>query len=218
MNDEGETGGGRAGGGRGRREGHPSWWERNPIAANGVVAVVVAIIGVMGTILVSEMTAGGGRNGGTDLGRDDRRPPGPPPGMPPFGPGPQPTVDIDQADGSRLGPTLRISGTVNGLPGSHALWAVVRDPAADRYFIPGDPCTVARFTTWKCEVRPVGLNFPPGKTYWVYVALVDAYGAHAIAGYEDSVRRGGRKAGLDTLPDHIQLLEHVVATASGRSG
>ncbi|MFJ1596185.1 hypothetical protein [Streptomyces sp. NPDC088261] len=211
-----EEGGGAGAGGRGTRPAaRPSWWERNPIAANGVVAVVVAIIGVMGTILVSEMTDGTGRSGARDMGRDDGRPPGPPPGPPPFGGGPQPTVDIDQTDGFRLGGALRLSGTVNGLPGSHALWAVVQDPSNDTYFIPGDPCTVTAFTSWKCDDLPAGLNSSAGKTYMVHVALVDAYGAHAIAAFDTAVRLGEQKAGLATLPDHIELLEHVVARRTG---
>lgn len=211
MNGAGEvsgTGAGAAGG--------SSWWERNPIAANGVVAVVVAIIGVLGTILVSGMTDGGGRHAGRDMGRDDGRPPGPPPGPPPpFWGGPQPTVDIDQPDGSPLGATLRISGTVNGLPDSHALWAVVRDPTDNAYFIPGDPCTVSKATTWTCDDLPAGLNSSPGTTYSVYVAVVDAYGAHAIAEYETAVRLGARKPKLDSLPEHIELLEHVVTRRTG---
>ncbi|WP_330173183.1 hypothetical protein OG875_05950 [Streptomyces sp. NBC_01498] len=212
MSGEGGAGGESAGSAGGAPAARTSWWERNPIAANGVVAVVVAVIGVLGTILVSG-TDGPGRHGGKNMGRDDNRPPGPPPWPPPFGGNPQPTVDIDQEDGSGLGATLRISGMVNGLPDSHALWAVVRDPAEDVYFIPGEPCTVSRatsFTTWKCEDIPAGLNSSPGTAYWVYVAVVDAYGAHAIAEYESELRLGERRAGLDRLSDHIELLEHVV--------
>jgi hypothetical protein len=48
-----------------------------------------------------------------------------------------------------------------------------------------------------------------GATYVVYVALVDAYGAHAISDYDNALSLGRRKPGLGSLPDHVELLDHI---------
>ncbi|MGM9380548.1 hypothetical protein [Streptomyces antibioticus] len=171
-----------------------NWMERNPQRSNLITGISVAIVTslcawVIATAAESDDAASDGKP--TAVTAQDA------------------TADIDQGNDSETKGEILFSGKIKNMPEGYLLWALVKDPGANKYFIPSSPCTVEPDNTWSCGNVRVGNSKDIGKKSIVNVALVDAEGVRFIDDYQ-----ARHLQGIKDLPvsDHIKILGKIDVT------